>query len=239
MSTPQPTLSNILASILDRNRLIEPNLFDWLRNLKLVLNLEHIGYVLDSNVPSPLPREATQEEHETLDKWKEHDMRASEILLHLQELYGEHSRNARYEISRQLFRMRMYEGQNVEDHVHKMIWLIEQLEHLDFNVDFQLQMDLILQSLPESFGNFVTNFHMTKQECTLVGLLNMLVIAQKNMPGNKGKEVALITSSFARKSNKKKGNKKKKPQIPGPSKKIAKQKGKTKADGGKGKCFHC
>ncbi|KAJ9145750.1 hypothetical protein P3X46_028095, partial [Hevea brasiliensis] len=24
-----------------------------------------------------------------------------------------------------------------------------------------------------------------------------------------------------------------------PSKKIAKQKGKTKADGGKGKCFHC
>ncbi|PPZ26040.1 hypothetical protein C5P36_26520, partial [Escherichia coli] len=164
---------------------------------------------------------------------------ASEILLHLQELYGEHSRNARYEISRQLFRMRMSEGQNVGDHVHKMIRLIEQLEHLDFNMDFQLQTDLILQSLPESFGNFVTNFHMTKQECTLAGLLNMLVIAQKNMPGNKGKEVALIASSSAGKSNKKKGNKKKKPQIPGPSKKIAKQKRKTKADGGKGKCFHC
>ncbi len=83
-------------------------------------------------------------------------------------------------------------------------------------------MDLILQWLPESFENFVTNFHMTKQEYTLAGLLNMLVIAQKNMLGNKGKVVALIASSYAGKSNNKKGNKKKKPQIPGPFKKIAK-----------------
>ncbi len=63
---------------------------------------------------------------------------------------------------------------------------------------------------------------MTKQECTLASLLNMLVIAQKNMSGNKGKEVALIASSYAGKSNKEKGNKKKKPQVPGPFKKIAK-----------------
>ncbi len=76
MSTPQPPQSNILASILDPNRLTGPNLSDWLRNLKLVLNLEHIRYVLDSNVPGALPPEATQEEHETLDKWKDHDMRA-------------------------------------------------------------------------------------------------------------------------------------------------------------------
>ncbi len=90
-------------------------------------------------------------------------------------------------------------------------------------MDFQLHTNLILHSLPESFGNFVTNFHMTKQECTLAGLLNMLVITQKNMLGNKGKEVALVaSSSSARKSKKKKGNKKKKPPVPRPSKKIAK-----------------
>jgi len=46
------------------------------------------------------------------------------------------------------------------------------------------------------------------------------------MLGNKGKEVALIASSSTGKSNKKKGNKKKKPQILGPSKKRAKQKNK-------------
>ncbi|PPZ28035.1 hypothetical protein C5P36_26375, partial [Escherichia coli] len=48
-----------------------------------------------------------------LQKQHENMQSASEILLHLQELYGEHSRNARYEISKQLFRMRMFEGQNV------------------------------------------------------------------------------------------------------------------------------
>ncbi len=72
--------------------------------------------------------------------------------------------------------MRMSEEQNIGDHVHKMIQLIEHLEYLDSHMDFQLQTDLILQSLLESFGNFVINFHMTKQECTLAGLLNMLVI---------------------------------------------------------------
>ncbi len=132
MSTQQPLPTNILASILDHNRLTEPNLSDWLKNLNLVLNLERIGYILDLNIPGPLPPGATPEELETLDKWKEHDMRArcymltsmtnelqkqhenmqsaNEILFHLQELYGEHNGNTRYEISRQLFRMRMSEG---------------------------------------------------------------------------------------------------------------------------------
>ncbi len=44
------------------------------------------------------------------------------------------------------------------------------------------------------------------------------------MSDDKGKEVALIASSYAGTSNKKKGNKKKKPQVLGSSKKIAKQK---------------
>ena len=93
-----------------------------------------------------------------LQKQYENMQNESEILLHLQELYSEHSSTARYEISKQLFRMRMSEGHNIKEHVHKMIQLIEQLEHLDFNMDFQLQTNLILQSLPESFGKFVTNF---------------------------------------------------------------------------------
>ncbi len=63
---------------------------------------------------------------------------------------------------------------------------------------------------------------MTKQEYTLAVLFNMLVVAQKNMLGNKGKEVVLIASSSDGNSNNKKGNKKKKPQVPRPSKKIAK-----------------
>ncbi len=56
----------------------------------------------------------------------------------------------------------MSEGMDVEAHVHKMIRLMEQFKALNFTVDFTLQTDLILQSLPESFGSFIINFHMTK-----------------------------------------------------------------------------
>ncbi len=54
--------SNPLSRILDDNRLTGPNFSDWLRNFRIVLNLERIGYVLDSKIPSPLPPEATEEE---------------------------------------------------------------------------------------------------------------------------------------------------------------------------------
>ncbi len=40
------------------------------------LELERIGYVLDSKVPGPLPKEVSQEEHDTLTKWKEDDTMA-------------------------------------------------------------------------------------------------------------------------------------------------------------------
>ncbi len=85
---------------------------------------------------------------------------------------------------------------------------------------------MILQSLPESFVSFINNFRIAKQECTLAGLLNLLVTAQKNMPNNKGKEVVLVASSSTGKSKKKKGNKKKKPFVPGPYGRVVKNQSK-------------
>ena len=82
-----------------------------------------------------------------------------------------------------------------------------------------------LQSLPESFGQTIANFHMNKIECTLAELLNMLVTAQKSIQGSKGKEVALIASS----SKTKEGNKKRKGKtsVVKPKGGIAKNKGKA------------
>ena len=165
---------------------------------------------------------------------------AHEILLHLQELFGEHSRTARYEISKRLFRAKMKEGEDVGAHVNSMIRSIEELESLDFSMDFHLQVDMILQSLPELFGQTIANFHINKIECTLIELLNMLVTTQKSIQGNKGKEVAIIASYS---KTKKKGNKKNKGKtsVVKPKGGIAKNKGKAimREDKGKGKCFHC
>ena len=114
--------SNPLAIILDQHKLTGPNFIDWLRNLKVVLASEKILYVLEQSLLGTLPEHASQEEQDTLKQWKDDDLQAScimwasmstelhrqyekytstnEILLHLQELFGEHSRTARYEISK-------------------------------------------------------------------------------------------------------------------------------------------
>ena len=80
--------------------------------------------------------------------------------------------------------------------MNSIIRLIEELESLDFSMDFHLQMDIILQSLSESFGQTIANFHMNKIDC------------QKAIQGSKAREVALIASSSRTKkkaNNKHKG----------------------------------
>ena len=77
-------------------------------------------------------------------------------------MFGEHSRTARYEISKRIFYAKMKEREDVGVHVNSMIRAIEELESLDFTMDSYLQLDIILQSLPESFGQTFANFHMNK-----------------------------------------------------------------------------
>ena len=102
--------SNPLTRILETNRLTGTNYKDWLRNLKIVLDCEKIGYILDSDI-STLPTRPTDVQRQMHQKWMDDDIRvkcymmasmsnelqcqhenlktARDILAHLQELYGE------------------------------------------------------------------------------------------------------------------------------------------------------
>ena len=68
----------------------------------------------------------------------------------------------RYQISKELFRARITKVDSVNDHVLKIINLIENLALLDVIMDNDLYVDLILQSLPDSFDQFFMNFNMHK-----------------------------------------------------------------------------
>ena len=148
-----------LRSILDTNKLTGPNYVDWLRNLKIVLNQENLSHIIESPEPKKLGEDATDEEKTTYKKWqndsmtvkcimlasmtnelqRQHDnMDAQSILLNIKELYGEQSRTARYEISKQLFRARMTEGTSVQNHVLMVIDLITRLSQLGFVMDGEL-----------------------------------------------------------------------------------------------------
>ena len=93
-------------------------------------------------------------------------------------------------------------------------------------------MDLILQSLPDSFSQFIINFNMNKIDVSLPELLNM----SKNAEGTTKKENSLL---MVAENNKKRNKSFKKGQ--GKSKwtkkaKVAKKKEPVKS---KGQCFHC
>ena len=70
----------------------------------------------------------------------------------------------------------------------------------------ELNQDLILQSLPESFSQFVMNYHMNKLNHSLPKMLNMLKIAESH---SKGDKAHLLLINEKKKQAMKKGLKKK------------------------------
>ena len=204
---------NPLLKILDTHRLTGPNFQVWYRNLRIVLDSERIGYVLKGPVPKSLSDESSPEERDTFQKWKDDNLKvrsymlasmsddlqtqhedmqdASDVYLSLVDMFGESSNYRRCELSTALFGMRLSPGVPPESHLMKMINLIGQLGNLGFTMDFGLQTDLILQSLPSSFDQFVTNYHMNKLEHTLPELMNEIVSFHKRVSKGKGKETVL------------------------------------------------
>ena len=157
---------NPLATIIEQNKLTGPNFVDWLRNLKIVLQSEKRAYVLDTAPPLVPPEDITSEDYagylrhvddnlqarcymlasmsNELQRQNEDQDTAYGILIHLQELYGERTRQTRYQISKELFRCRMTEGSSVHDHGLKMIALIERLASLGVVMENELYTDLLL-----------------------------------------------------------------------------------------------
>ncbi|KAI6704372.1 hypothetical protein NL676_007334 [Syzygium grande] len=92
----------------------------------------------------------------------------------------------------------MAEGSSVNDHALKVIWHIEELTRLNLVMDNELAVDLILQSLPNSFSSFVQNFHMHKMEKTLTELHSMLVVYEKEMHNTRPNVVAMAKASSSK-----------------------------------------
>ena len=136
---------------------------------------------------------------------------ASEIMAQLKDLHDVNLRNERFETTRKLFKSRMQDGQSVEQHVSDMIACIDRLASLNFAMDAELSIDLILHSLPESWASFIMNYNMIQREKTLGELLSMLKEVEPEIKKGKRHE-SHLTQSF--KKGRSKGKKKKAPIGP-------------------------
>ena len=68
---------------------------------------------------------------------------------------------------------------------------MENLERLGFPLGKELANDLILQSFPDRFSQFILNFNMNDMNKSLPELLAMLRTAEQNLK-SKGKSIMMI-----------------------------------------------
>ncbi|KAK8556154.1 hypothetical protein V6N13_064237 [Hibiscus sabdariffa] len=128
----------------------------------------------------------------------------------------------------------MSEGSPVGAHVIKMTGYIQALEKSGSPLNIELSIDVVLQSLPDSFNQFVLNFNMNEINKTLPQLLGMLRTTESNM--KKGGYISILMVREA------KGKGKKVAKSKGVGKTKPKGKNALKPKGGiskQGKCFHC
>ena len=148
------------------------------------------------------------------------------------------------ETMRQIYNTKMTEGTSVREHCLRMISNLNALEVLGADIDGESQVDMILQSLAESFKEFKLNYNMNKKVYTLSELMNELVAA-KGILGTSSADANMAEVSTSQPKSKGKGKTKKKKKKK-KKKDFAKQDGKqvtigvaNKGKKTKGKCFHC
>ena len=131
-----------LRSLLDNDKLTEPNFDSWYQKLKIVLEHERILYILTNQAPEELVANAPRAARDTYMKWlnvrmtmhcviwtamndelsrKFEDAQSEEIIQMLNESFGTSKDTERHKISCAVFNIRMREGASVTNHVLYMI----------------------------------------------------------------------------------------------------------------------
>ncbi|KAL0291851.1 UNVERIFIED_CONTAM: hypothetical protein Sradi_7010900, partial [Sesamum radiatum] len=188
-------------TILEANKFDGTKYSNWLRNLRIVLDFENHTYVLDKSLPQTLLEGFLPGEHLTFEKftqWHEDNQKVHSFALssmsneiqkqyeryedvwsimhRMKELYAVSERNIRYAATKAFFGARMIEGSFVREHGVMMLSLVEQLKDLQADFDKkETYVNVILQSLPLSYDQFIINYNMSGLEKSLHELINMLV----------------------------------------------------------------
>lgn len=251
-----------LATILNQNKLTGPNYVDWKRNLDIVLTAEGHKFVLTQPCPEFPAPDASQEDNQRYDRWNksnemakcyilaslsnvlQHQMQAmslaSDIMFNLKEMFGDQGRVARQDTMRSLLNAKMTEGTQVRDHCLKMIACLNELKVLGAEIDTESQVDMILQSLPESFNQLKLNVSMNKKSYTLFELMNEIVAGEGILKANASVNMAQASTSKSQPKGegekKRKGTKQVGKQVALEVNKVGNKAAKAKA---KKKCFHC
>ncbi|KAK9168731.1 hypothetical protein Syun_000871 [Stephania yunnanensis] len=87
----------------------------------------------------------------------------------------------RFETVKNLHSCKMTEGASVSPHVLNMKGYVDQLDRHRFPISQELATNLILNSLPDSYSQFVMNYNMNNMEKSISELHLMLKTAEQNI----------------------------------------------------------
>src|SRR4051812_10743733 len=147
------------------------NFADWFRNLRIVLNVGQLTYVLDAPLGDPPSDDATDEvknvflarkqqystvqcailyglESELQKRFENFD--PHDIFRELKMIFEAHATVESYEASEKFFNCKMEEGSSVSEHVLKMSRHANKLQILGIVIPNALGIHHVLQSLPPS-----------------------------------------------------------------------------------------
>ena len=101
-------------------------------------------------------------------------------------MFQTQARTERFNVSKAFLESKLAEGAAVGPHVIKMVGYTQRLEKLGFPLGQELATDFILASLPPSYGNFISNYHMHGAEKGLNELCGMLKTAECDIKKSTG-----------------------------------------------------
>ncbi|KAK1591798.1 hypothetical protein Q3G72_013860 [Acer saccharum] len=246
-----PSLMNILKD----NTLTGDNYVTWKRKIGLLLQSEKHKFVLTTPKPPAPNNESSIMYRDEYEQWKTSDdmakcyimatisdvlqqqhegmESAADIMMSLEEMFAMKSRTTKREAVTAFMNLRMKPGQAVKDHMMKVIAHLNIAELHGAEIDGETKIDMVVNSLSDSFDQFKLDYTLNKKEYTLQGLMQDVQSAEKILVKGKGQEIHMVGKVATVKARQKVKKQQKKKQL-GPIKKETKKVTKIK-----GKCFLC
>ncbi|XP_049399834.1 uncharacterized protein LOC125863905 [Solanum stenotomum] len=125
-----------------------------------------------------------------------------DMLKSSKEMFGEQNRVANKIAMKALLTTKIVEGSLVKDHVLNMMSYLNELEILGVAIDKDSQVEMILQTLPDSFQQLRLNYNMNMMDFSLAKFLNELTAAESIIKQQTPPSVVYIVDKYVASSSK-------------------------------------
>jgi gag-polypeptide of LTR copia-type len=139
------------------------------RALIIILRHEKLEYVLNTPIPTQPAVGCTTNEVTMYNKHKKDELDVQSFLV------------KKFKVTKSLLSHKMTEGGSLDTHMLRMTSDAEHLEKLNSPLSKEFATDVILNSFPPSYSNFIRNYHMLGMDKSLQELKGMLRIADGEM----------------------------------------------------------